>query len=709
MSQNQDHTPPDAGEKIDPVAFRTKTRGSVKSSRPSFKWAAGALLAAVLALLAAVAGFVFTARQVVLTVTPAPDRIAVRGGLMAPRLGGRYLLRPGDYVVHAEKKCFAELAAPFTVGEAGSQTFAFRLEPLPGRLSLRAHPEGDPGGEIAGARVLVNDREIGRTPLKDREVPAGIVRLEVRADRYLVYTDNVSITGCATEQTLTVTLTPGWAPVSVDSVPPGAAVRVDGESMGTTPAALELGAGSHRLVLGAEGWKPWEKKIEVEAHRPLNLGKVRLEPADGRLAVASVPGGATVTVGGQYAGQTPLEVLLAPGEEHEIRISKAGHETARRRVVLGRAEKKALGVELQPRLGEIQFVVRPEDAELILNGKSMGRVPRKLTLTAVAQTIEIRKPGYRSFATRITPRPGLVQQIDASLEPVAAAGAKAPERTTAANGYPLQPITPQPFTMGSSRREQGRRSNETLRQVRLVRGFYMGIREVSNKEFREFAPEHDSGKFKGRDLNGGELPAVGVTWKEAALFCNWLSAREGLPPVYAVKGDRLLAADPLTAGYRLPTEAEWEYCARFDGRQAARKYPWGDVFPPGDGAGNFADDSAREFFFNRDRRIQRRLPGGGAGGPVQARFPGTLRHGRQCGRMVPRLVFDFHLRCRQGLHGSGRACRRAAAGDPGGELAGRRPWQAAGGVPRLRRYLPGGSGISCVPLCRVEPSAGAVL
>ena len=109
------------------------------------------------------------------------------------------------------------------------------------------------------------------------------------------------------------------------SDPPGATILVDGEAQGATPAVVEILQGEHQLILQYPGYADWQQTLEVEAGVALDLGQLELLPAAGILALSSAPGGANVTLDGEFQGQTPLDLELDPDREHRLAVFKPGY------------------------------------------------------------------------------------------------------------------------------------------------------------------------------------------------------------------------------------------------------------------------------------------------------------------------------------------------------------------------------------------------
>jgi formylglycine-generating enzyme required for sulfatase activity len=195
--------------------------------------------------------------------------------------------------------------------------------------------------------------------------------------------------------------------------------------------------------------------------------------------------------------------------------------------------------------------------------------------------------------------------------------------TSRATGMKLKLIPAGAFDMGSDDSDRDPPDNEQVQvggqgrkhRVRITHPFYLGMTEVTVGQFRRVVAsaglkteaERD-GKGAGWDKQAGQFrqdpkytwrnpgfaqaddhPVTNVSWNDAVAYCNALSALEGLPPYYRVDGREVtvLGGD----GYRLPTEAEWEYACRAG---TTTRYQGGDDPETLASAGNVADATLKE-------------------------------------------------------------------------------------------------------------------
>ena len=577
-------TPSQGGEQLAATTFEPLSQSSQQKKRvnvtPVALGVAGVLIAALLF-------FLFTARSLTLNIDAEAEPDFSLSGLNWS-FGERLLVRPGDYTLSITAEGYHPYEQTITVGDADTQQLDIRLAPLPGTVTIATQPV---------AEIILDEVSLGSAPLVDLTFEAGVYRVEAVLDRYQRWQGKIDVIGRNQSQTVDIVLLPDWANVSFSATPTTVTASIDGQPAETTATGVEVLSGEHELTLSAPGFMPLALSLSIVAGVDQDLGAVTLTPADAALTLESTPPGAGVTVDGAFAGLTPLVVPLSPGDRHDVSLSKAGYLRASLSLTLARGETVSRTVTLKPELGEVRFAIEPLEAEILVNGQRVGTGSQSLSLPAVQQRIAVQLDGYASFETEVLPKPGLPQQISVTLLTEAAARKAAMKPTiTTPLGQTLVLVDPSvetlnPFTMGASRRDPGRRANEVEHPVELRRAFYMASTETTNAQFRQYEATHDSGLIESYSLDRDHQPVVGISWQQAASFCNWLSRLEGLPPFYRENQGIIIGFNPSSTGYRLPSEAEWAFAARVDGN-TLRRFAWGDDFPPSAVVTNVADNTS---------------------------------------------------------------------------------------------------------------------
>lgn len=528
-------------------------------------------------------------QPVQLVVTPAEAQ--VRGSGLSWRAADTLFVWPGERTITASLEGHETVRRTVTVEKDVPLRVDLRLPPLPGILLI------DTGGVVG--TVYVDGAEVGRVP-GEVSVMGGERTLRIQADRHLDVIERISVTGRGVRQALVLKPQPSWGRLEVSSTTAEARIRLDDDR--NTPArplpvTLELPAGVHRLTIDAPGAKPWQSTVLVRGGMTERIGPVVLGVPDAVLRITSKPSGADVSIGGAFRGRTPLTVDVSPAMEHAVTMTLQGYRSAERRVRAESGRRQEISATLQAIPVSLTLRGEPAGAEVLIDGTVRGITPLTLELPARRQIVELRRTGSEPRRLDIDLSTAEARTVEYRLVP---AGRPAdwkppPALWRAQSGATLRLVTGGEFLAGSDRREQGRRANEFQRRVTLSRPFYIGTREVTNGEFRRFKPGHSSGFVGRRTLDLDGFSVTNVSWAEAVQYCNWLSQQDGLPPAYEQQGGQWVLKQPATTGYRLPSEAEWEYVTRHARGAKTQRYEWGDALPPPPSVANLAGrESAAE-------------------------------------------------------------------------------------------------------------------
>ncbi len=345
--------------------------------------------------------------------------------------------------------------------------------------------------------------------------------------------------------------------ISIRSIPTEADIMINNVNEGKTNHQSYRFPGSYNLRITKTGYQSINEKISVEESGD-NTFTYTLEKSTVTLSLILDPPDATVLINNAEVIGSSYE--LAPGQ-YKIEIKKNGYDTVDKRLELQSGKDVTESVTLKRQTGRLIFTVQPMEAKIILSDGNSWTGAKMLSLPAGEYKLSAKFSEYKNKEQDFTIESDQDSQIDIVME----------KQSDPSSNMILIPAGS--FTMG---RTKGSGDSDELPTHKVtLSSFYMGKYEVTQAEWTKIMGNNPASGYGVGDNH----PVYNVSWYAVLKYCNLRSMGEGLTPVYTISGStdpanwgNVPTSDDKTwnaaicnwsaNGYRLPTEAEWEYAAR---------------------------------------------------------------------------------------------------------------------------------------------------
>jgi len=362
------------------------------------------------------------------------------------------------------------------------------------------------------------------------------------------------------------------------SVPPLATTTVDGAEI--AEHEIELSGGDHRVEITKPGYISRVDVVKIRKEGEVVSRSYELKPKPIKVDLDLSPKGGFLTINGLKVDLANQQKLETPFKQSiVISYQKDGFSQHRQAFSPPPGAAIRFQAQLSAEYGRVKLS-GTDGAVVVIDGSEVGRLPLEIELPTKAHEVTVQGGGLLPQTKSVLPMVGRVIEQNfrlVSVEEFKKKNSPSQYKSLFGLDFKLIKAEGEQFSMGGHRTESGQRANEIVRNIRFKKNFYVATTELTQKHFGQ----------------RNDLPLVNTTWIEVAKFCNQASVRERLEPFYRIDGNSIVSYNESANGYRLITEAEWEFLARKFGRSKQTIFAWGDSAKVPEGAGNLADQTSQ--------------------------------------------------------------------------------------------------------------------
>ncbi len=494
---------------------------------------------------------------VVFNVTPADALVELDGRMLVVNGGqAMELVKFGTYSYSVAAANYHSETGVVTVNDNRSKKIVtVNLKPAFGWIEVG-------GASAEGAYVYVDNRMIGKAPIKSDMLSSGSHVVKIVKSLYKGYEMTVNVADGQVTR-LDPALQADYSDVTL-TVAGNAEIRVNGELKGRGTWKGKLGSGAYLVETRKDGHRPATTTVTVSGtSSSQTVTLTPPEPVYGVLYVKSDQNSAEVYLDGAHIGQTPLYLPETLIGNHTLKLTKSGYADWTGNVTVEEDRIAEVNATLQGRV-PVTFTTTLSGAQLYLDGVLLGPANRTYDVALGRHTAICRVPG-KNYIT-------MVINVDQSREShlvnfTPSQNVNLPEpknnrnkddehsfgaarETITVNGVSFDMIMVEggTFTMGATS-EQGSDAESVEKPTHLVTlsDYYIGETEVTQALWQAVMGSNPS-SFKGNSN-----PVESVSWNDCQEFIRKLNSLTGRT-------------------FRLPTEAEWEFAARGGNKSKGYKY-----------------------------------------------------------------------------------------------------------------------------------------